>query len=222
MQSKSRTILAATFLLFTSVIDQASAASVNYTQDRRNTFWNGSRTGLIFTNPSTPYADFNTGSVSNLSQNSSLGPDGFTASGTATSQSQSPYGGDWHTSKSVFDITFSVANDTAMTLSTALYIDSYFSEASVYLYRGDNTLIKNLLFQKVAPVYGCFSCGQTLDYSAILSSGDYRLVATAIPANTSAFSLTASFVPVPVPAAAWLLASGLVGMIGLSSKRCRC
>ena len=64
-----------------------------------------------------------------------------------------------------------------------------------------------------------------INYNALLNAGEYRLVAKADPYFIQAMSdynLTASFSAVPVPAAAWLFGSGLLGLIGLGAKRRHC
>jgi len=213
-------------LLLASFFDQASAATVTYTQDRRSVWVGGNLSGSKYIYPSTPYADMSTvsGYYAPL-QNSSLGADGFTAFGSGDADyPSSPYGDGWYRSESVFDITFSVANGTTMTLSGELFGMNMMygvGHASIFLYRGDNQLSENLLYQSIMDSWGGPQTS-AIDYSALLRGGQYRLIATANPYpqdSHSSYSLTASFTPVPVPAAAWLLGSGLLGLLGFMKKR---
>lgn len=207
------------FLILISAINQASAANVNYTQDRRYTFSssnNGAGTSSsATTHPSAPYADMTV-----PGQTSKLGPNGFSASGSGSAYSN------YASSRleSGFDISFSVANSTTLTLSGMLdgYDTLYGSgDASIFLYRGDNLLPANQLYgNSVQAHFGRQSAD--ISYSALLSAGEYRLVATANPyyqQASSGFNVNASFTPVPVPAAAWLFGSGLLGLIGMKGKR---
>ena len=219
-------LLTLSCLILISAINQASAATVNYTQDRRYTRSSGSDgagTGYNnITNPSAPYAD-----MAVPGQNSKLGPNGFTASGSGSAYSQ--YSNSLF--MSVFDISFSVAGSTRITLSGLLQGEDILygsGDASVFLYKGDNTLLANQLYgESVQASYGYLSAD--IAYSSILNAGEYRLVATADPyyqQASSSFSLNAILTPVPVPepepAAAWLFGSGLLILIGASAKRRRC
>ena len=212
-------LLALSCLILITAIDHASAATVNYTQDRRYTNSSGSDgAGNGYNNttyPSAPYAD-----MAVPGQTSRLGPDGFTASGSGSADSA--YANSL--SKSIFDISFSVAGSTSITLSGLLQGQDYLygsGDASVFLYRGDNMLPANQLYgESVQASYGYLSAD--IVYTAILSPGEYRLVATAYPYYQQAFSsfrLEASLTPVPVPAAAWLLGSGLLGLVGAGLRR---
>ena len=215
-------ILTLSCLILISAIDQASAATANYTQDRRYTTSSGSDgNGNGYNNityPSTPYAD-----MAVPGQNSQLGADGFSASGYGTAYSN--YANSLSTS--IFDISFSVVGSTRITLSGVLQGEDQLygsGDASIFLYLGDNVLPANQLYgESVQATYGYQSVD--IAYSAILNAGEYRLVATAYPyyqQATSGFSLDASLTPVPVPAAAWLLGSGLLTLIGAGAKRRRC
>ena len=147
-----------------------------------------------------------------------LGADGFSAVGSGSAYSNI----NWSQVTSIFDITFSVANDTSMTLNGTLYGVNIYGgsgNASLFLYKGDNQLIANQLYgNSIAVNY--LSQSAAISYSALLGAGEYRLVAKADPyfiqANSS-YSLSASFVP--VPAAVWLLGSGLLGLVGFMRKR---
>lgn len=212
-------LLALSCLILITAMDHASAATVNYTQDRRYTNSSGSDgAGNGYNNttyPSAPYAD-----MAVPGQTSRLGPDGFTASGSGASYSD--YANSL--SISVFDISFSVAGSTSITLSGLLEGQDYLygsGDASVYLYQGDNILPANQLYGNSVQASSGFQSAD-IAYSAILSAGEYRLVARADPQYmqaSSSFNLDASLTPVPVPAAAWLLGSGLLGLVGAGLRR---
>lgn len=219
-------LLTLSCLILISAINQASAATVNYTQDRRYTNSSGSDgmgNGYYDTTyPSAPYAD-----MAVPRQNSKLGADGFTASGYGYAFSN--YSNSFNTS--VFDISFSVAGTTKITLSGLLEgTDILYGSgnASIFLYQGVNMLPANQLYgESVQASFGYQSAD--IAYSSILNAGEYRLVATADPyyqQASSSFSLNAILTPVPVPepepAAAWLFGSGLLILIGASAKRRRC
>ena len=207
------------FLILISAINQASAANVNYTQDRRYIFSlsnNGAGiSSSATTYPSAPYAD-----MAVPGQTSTLGPNGFSATGSGSAYSNFASA----RSESAFDISFSVANSMTMTLSGMLQgNDTLYGSgnASIFLYRGDNLLPANQLYGNgVQAQFGYQSAD--ISYATLLSAGEYRLVATANPyyqQATSGFSVNASFTPVPVPAAVWLFGSGLLGLIGMTGKR---
>jgi hypothetical protein len=214
------------FLLLVSAINQVSAATVDYTQDRRYTWSAGSDGDAYhysdYYYPGAPYADANI-----PGQTSSLGGNGFSATGSGSTYSN--YG--WSSLESIFDITFSVANGTTMTMSGQLQgQDEYYGSgnASLFLYRGDNVLAANQLYgngisaQDDGSNNGYESAA--ISYSALLSAGEYRLVAMANPyfqMATSSFVINASFTPapVPLPAAVWLLGSGLLGLMGCVKRR---
>jgi hypothetical protein len=75
---------------------------------------------------------------------------------------------------------------------------------------------------------GGISSNTLFSYSTVLSIGYYRLVAKAnaglrptsslFNSADSNFDIHADFT-IPVPAAAWLFGSGLLGLIGVSAKR---
>lgn len=213
------------FLLLISVIDQASAAVVTYTQDRRyvhNTVC-CQLTSNNYYYPSAPYADWNiTNGITTTYQNSSLGGDALSAVGTGTGIQQTVTV-QW---TSVFDITLSVANDTTVTLSGTLSANDY-GNAALALYQGDTTSTQYQLYRNSVQSPGA-GLGQsaTISYSRVLNPGEYRLRAdtgaTVLFHPYSNFNFTASFTPVPVPGAAWLFGSGLIGLIGMCSKRRRC
>ena len=214
-------LLTLSCLILVSTINQAYAATVNYTQDRRYTRSSGSDgmgTGYNnITNPSAPYAD-----MAVPGQNSKLGPNGFTAGGYGSAYSQ--YSNSLF--ESIFDITFSVAGSTRITLSGLLQGEDQLygsGDASVFLYQGDNMLPANQLYgNSVQASYGFQSAD--IAYSSILNAGEYRLVAAASPfyqQASSGFSLDASLSPVPEPSAAWLFGSGFLTLIGAGAMRRR-
>lgn len=213
------------FLILVSAIDQASAATINYTQDRRSAvgiFYDGFTFDSIAGYPSAPYVDMTV-----YGQTSSLGTNGFSVTGAGFTTSTRNR---WSDLVSVFDISFSVANGTTMALSGMLEgrdISYGYGNASIFLYKGDNRLTANQLYGSSVSAHGGYgSVG--ISYRTLLSAGEYRLVATANPGlqgTSSLFNIAESnfnfnaSLTVPVPAAAWLFGSGLLGLIAVSAKR---
>lgn len=72
-----------------------------------------------------------------------------------------------------------------------------------------------------AGVDGLWGTGdERMDYAAVVPSGSFKGVAYAFHlAGTMATPVNTASAPIPVPAAAWLLGSGLLGLVGVARRK---
>jgi len=122
------------------------------------------------------------------------------------------------------DVSAQVLNDRAgygdvVNISDANYIDDIYLELEI----GDEVAPFDLLADESLPTFLDFSKAEEL-YPGTLS-GNYGFIQTqgltgATPIQTAHFSIdTFSMSVIPVPAAAWLFGSGLLGLVGMARRK---
>lgn len=205
--------------LLAATITHASAATVEYTQDRRNvtsrfsSYISGTLTEDL--TPSPLFSDWSiaTSPFSYATQNSKLNASGFTATGTADFINAAVIA----VSTSVFDISFRVSEGTALNLSGWFANNVGYKDTSLKLVQGDD-------INSTAIYYVDDYVPTSFNFSTMLNPGEYRLRLKASPGSAGPYLYTkyfldASLTPVPIPAALLLFGSGLLGLIGFAPKK---
>ena len=199
-----------------------SFASITYLSDNRQDMSAGAEgdgQGYYHNTytPDAPFAYF-------AHQQSSLTPTEFSAHGTG--HQYSDYG--YSLSESVFDITFNLASQNRINLTSTLSgLGEYVPSASISLYRGLDIDPDNLLFSESLSYsdleygYG-YSVSPTLE--SILTAGNYRIIAKAdggsYVQSDSSYTVNAEFTTVvPAPTALLLLGSGLFSLISVRKRK---
>lgn len=103
---------------------------------------------------------------------------------------------------------FGTADDGIFRLSDALYVSEYFSDP-VKASKSRHPKVTNTYYETLRLVWDINRDG-IRDLTVILNTRNYDGMQS-VPAT-----------PVPVPAAAWLLGSGLVGLAGVARRKRRC
>ena len=200
----------------------SSFASITYLSDNRQDMsagadGDGQNYYQNFHTPDTPFAYF-------AHQQSSLTPTEFSAQGTG--HQYSDYG--YSLSESVFDITFKLASQNRINLTSTLSgLGDDVPSASIYLYSGleidpDNLLFGGSLSYSDSEYGYDYSLSPTLD--SVLTAGNYRIIAQAdggsyVESNSS-YAVNAEFTTVvPAPADFWLLGSGLFSLISVRKRK---
>lgn len=121
---------------------------------------------------------------------------------------------------SYFDVTFSVDESTPFSLTGQLDADSYFGTLSVSLYEnGINIFSYDPFDATTAGFVSLYS------YSGQLFTGNtYQLVAVSADSELGVgydeeWQLNLQISDVPIPAAVWLFASGLLGLVGMARRK---
>ncbi|ARN74482.1 hypothetical protein [Oceanicoccus sagamiensis] len=215
------------FLSLPLVLSFASSAfsAVILVSDDRSYEYAGSGGSGAYS-PSTPFALWQRG-YQGRSQTSVISTSGFSASGSADAYSDY----DWSQSESIFDFTFQLTSHYRLTITGLVWgQEEQWGEgnASSKLYEGSQTTSSNALYSvSVSAGYGYEEAA--VNYSDILGPGVYRFKTIANPYTmiaSSGFSVSGNFVSVPappsavpVPAAAWLFGSALLGLIGVRRSK---
>jgi hypothetical protein len=208
-------------LLFFS---SSTFASITYLSDNRQDMSAGDEgdgTGYyqnIYA-PDTPFAFF-------AHQNSSLTSTGFSAQGSG--HQYSDYG--YSLSESVFDITFNLASQNRINLTSTLGGSGENPpSALIYLYSGvdkdtDNLLFSSSLSYSDTEYPGAYSYSSSPTLDTILTAGNYRIIAKAdggsyVESNSN-YSVNAEFTTVvPTPPAFWLLGLGLFSLVNVRKRK---
>jgi hypothetical protein len=199
-----KTILCLLFFVCTN-----ASASILYINDGR--FVNLTTGGGHLLTPTTPFGSFNvniSGSEAGAFQNSSMDNTSMTGTGTTYAGADaSLYGA---TGRSVYDVTFAVDQLTNFSLNGST--TNFLSTVSGSLLANGGVIFATPSSDGVFSFNGLLTPGTQyqLKMDSFTSYSDYQNVGWQFDLKTS---------PVPVPAAAWLLGSGLLGLIGVARKR---
>jgi hypothetical protein len=180
--------------------------------------------------PSPKFSNFN-----NAFQNSSLTPTGFSASGHGLYENVwDPNMGYGYTREvnSNFYILFSTDEAVNLSLFGSLNLDSWSGGSSVLfnISKGNSVDWNSTIFYKraewICDDYTCENPPVSINEVLFLEAGTYAIyISQSLMSNDGTsgwYNVQGDFipsVPVPVPAAAWLMGSGLIGLAGLSRPK---
>lgn len=187
-----------------------SAASVNWLSDDRKLTYIGGDDYGSYSNTRTPGSPFGLWDQY-YGQDSTIGS--FYMHGDGSGDAYSDY--DWYENQSIFDVTFSVNSTSNLLLDGSLstyglwgggaepYVSLYEDGQRIYHFSGWNEY-------------------QSFEHIQFLSTGkEYRLLlhTNVWPVTDAQWDFEAAVVTaVPVPAAAWLFGSAIIGLAGIKRK----
>lgn len=226
---------AITLAIFISLLTvmQANAAAV-WIEDRRLVSSDGTDGGSS-QSPGTLFESWNaTGNTSAYDQDSSVSSTGFSATGKATAwvvSSDNDFANGYGTS--MFDMTFTLANSAILSVDgsvTGPNNEPFRSKTYFKIYSGDSVDPADVIFSTATDDPS--NSLRVIDLDQQLSAGTYRIVARVSPSTADAptieqgyreietfYNVTGTFTAVPVPAAAWLFGSALIGLASIKRKQ---
>ena len=212
------TIMPAIAMALLLTMSSQLSAEVIYTADNRyvhETFLGLGEDRDVNYYPDAPFADWN-----HFDQTSSLGSNGFTASGDG----KNIFASYRQVIQSYFDVSFNLSTTTQVDLTGTLsvYSDGGTGRASIFLYDSADTVLYSNIFEHSYDPYIGFYNQTSILWNNVLDAGDYHIRVVADPFTSTAesgYSLQADLTSVPLPAAVWLFGSGLVGLVGLTRRK---